>query len=455
MNDFYVDKVRNYIGGRRVVILGFGREGKSSLSFFKENLPDIQLVVADRNPDAFSGFGDSDAEFFAGKDYIDIIKAGDFVMKSPGISFRDFTPPAGVLISSQTDLFLFLFGKQITGVTGTKGKSTTVTLIHSILSHYFGDVKLVGNIGTPALDIAGEIGSETKVVYELSSHQLEFTGTSPHIAVLLNLFEEHLDHYKGYESYRNAKWQIAAHQDEGDFFIYNACNDTLSADMKKTERGRGRRIAVSVGCDSAAGVFFDGSEIFFNGKSLGFQRERFKPAGDHNVFNLMTALAVAGISGIDAKEALETAYEFGGLPHRLEFVGNYGGIDFYNDSIATIPQAAVNALKTVENVATVILGGINRGINYDLLVDYLADSGPLNIMLVGDVGKMLKERLKAADYKGRVVFHECFDEAVRTAVEVTPAGKACLLSPAAASYDKFRNFEERGDRFKEIVKGKD
>jgi len=444
------NRVLELIGSRRVLIAGFGREGKSSLQFLRQIVPTGTIVVVDKNTEAQKSLTD-DIKFAGGERYLDEIKPGDFVMKSPGISFKDFALPSEVLVSSQTDMFLKLFGDRTIGVTGTKGKSTTVSLTEHILKRFNKDVRLAGNIGIPALDIVDDISAGSLIVYELSSHQLEFCSASPHIALLLNLYKEHLDHYRDFAAYRMAKWQIALHQGKEDFFLLNIDDELIMSDLRENIRSNGTRIPVSLSGQRDADFAYRGGEIYFKDEPLGFDATKFKLAGIHNIFNLMMAVGATSLCGIPPVSALEAAYDFAGLPHRLEYLGRVKGIDFINDSIATIPQAAVRALQSIDNVATIILGGYDRGIDYGFLTDYLKKYPPLNIMLLGEVGVRIKEMLQELKYQGRMENFTCFDDAVRRAVEITPRGKACLLSPAAASYDKFKNFEERGDRFKELV----
>ena len=445
------DKIIKTLQGKKILILGFGKEGQSTYKFLRKNFPDMELLIADGNPKSLEGLKDDNIITYSGNGYMEAINKANWVMKSPGISFKNVEIPSDVILSSQTDLFIYLLSNQIVGVTGTKGKSTTVSLIYHLFSAYFEDVRLVGNIGIPALDIVDSISMETKIVYELSSHQLEFLRYSPSIAALLNLFEEHLDHYKNYRDYRMAKWQIALHQEPEDFFIVNLEDEMTKADFNNFAL-KSKVITISLYGNHQADFYFFDYEIYYHGEALGFESQRFKLVGNHNIYNLMVSLAVANLNGINPKEALKLSYGFMGLPHRLEFLGNYQGIDFVNDSIATIPQATINALKAVANVQTLILGGYDRGISYDLLIEFLIPYKPLNIMLLGDVGQRIKTDLEDRNYKGILTFYSCFDEAVRAAFLSTKNGQACLLSPAAASYDKFKNFEERGNRFRDLIK---
>lgn len=450
LNNLVVNQVLKFVSNRRIVILGYGNEGRSSFDFFRQNFPQLKIVIADQNMNLRENAELMNCEIIAGENYLSAVVTGDFVMKSPGISFKNYKIPNDVIISSQTDLFLKLYGNQTIGVTGTKGKSTTVSLICHILKSRFDSVYLVGNIGIPALSIAHQIQENTKIVYEMSSHQLEFCYSSPHIGVLLNLHQEHLDHYKDYEGYRQAKWQVTKHQNKADFFIYNSDDITISQDLKECKT-QAIRVTVSLTGTSKADLSFREGEIMDETDKLKFDISKFNLRGSHNIFNLMVSIMATHKMGMSKKDALEAAYSFQGLPHRIEFVGVINEIQFYNDSIATIPEAAINALHAIPEVETLILGGFDRGIDYQILIDFLLTYKPLKLLLMGKVGERIFNMLSEKQYQGDYEKVPNLEVAVSRAFQITSKGKACLLSPAAASYDSFKNFEDRGDQFKKMV----
>jgi UDP-N-acetylmuramoylalanine--D-glutamate ligase len=440
-------RLHSYIQERRLVLLGLGREGKSSLDFFLQFWPEKPVLVLDQNENLLLEENDK-VSLYLGKDYLNHLKSGDYVLKSPGISLKNSKLPDDVQFSSQTDLFLFLFRMQTIGITGTKGKSTTSSLLYHILVEHFSSVFLVGNIGVPALSIISELQEDSLVVYEMSSHQLQFAQHSPHMAALLNLHQEHLDHYTDYQDYRNAKWQISTHQDSDDFFIYNKDNAVLCGDLKG-KKIKSNLVSISLH-NQLATWLFDG-EIRFPQGELYLDIERFKLKGKHNIFNLLVCLAIAEKLGIAAPLGLESAYGFKGLAHRLEYVGKYDGISFYNDSIATIPEACIQALKAVKETQVLILGGFDRGIDYTPLVDFLMDYRALTLVLMGKVGERIKESLVNRNYPGNMVPVYQMEEAVAKSIQACIKGGAVVLSPAAASYDTYKNFEERGEHFTAIV----
>lgn len=447
------DKLVEFFKPEKIGLVGFGREGKSTLKLIRKLGINKPIWVLDNNQNALDGDMDENLVLISGEKYLDSINDFDLIMKSPGVSFKDISIDKGVILSSQTDLFLKLLGNQTIGITGTKGKSTTTSLIHHILLKSGYDSHIVGNIGKPAFEILDEINAESKIVFEMSSHQLEFVNHAPHISILLNLYQEHLDHYNSYRDYRFAKWNIAAKQIENDYFITNFDDDFIKQDFSEINlKSKLTKVSYS-GLPGSS--FYDkesGILIMNNGEYLSFERERFIPKGDHNVLNLLIALEAVTKFGLKYSEAVDEAYSFSGLPHRIEFVGRFHDIDFYNDSIATIPEATISAFNSLQNVKTLIIGGFDRGISYDSLIEFLLINNDLNIILTGKVGERISEDLIKLNYSGYFKHIDCFDDIVKHCFEITPKNSICLLSPAASSYDKFKNFEERGEKFKKLVR---
>ncbi len=440
-----------FFAGKSIAILGFGKEGQSTYKFIRSYYSQLKVCIADTN-EAISEHGllkcDDKISFELGDGFLENIKTYDIVIKTPGISFKDYQIPENQIVTSQTDIFLRLFSEQTVGITGTKGKSTVVSLLHFILQKQNKDVVLVGNIGIPALDKSRDISENTIIIYELSSHQLEFINNSPHIAVLLNLYEEHLDHYNSYKEYRYSKWNILKHQKDTDHFIYCADEEQIAADIADFAIGNNRP-TYSLSDKSNADIHFAIDRLNFSGVEI--ETADYKLLGYHNINNLMATLLVCRSLKLNLMNCEKAAFKFNGLEHRLEYVAEIDSIKFYNDSIATIPQATIKAIESVLDIETVILGGFDRGIDYTVLVDFLMKFRPLNLLFVGEVGKQLYDKLCAKQYRGRILPLESFDDFYKQAIGVTNKDKSVVLSPAASSYDMFKNFEERGDRFKSIV----
>lgn len=411
-----INEIAKMLNGKSILILGFGREGKSTYEFIKKYVKYTSLGIADKNEIKVP------EKVYFGENYLDAVLEYDVVIKSPGIPFFGIENEKAI-ITSQTDLILKANRENVIGVTGTKGKSTTTTLIFNILNQAGKDVRLIGNIGVPPLSCLDDINDDTILVCEMSSHQLENLTVSPHIAVILNIFEEHLDHYNSYEDYQLAKVNVFRYQNSNDVVVYNMENKLVK----------------------------DYVEKYAKGEKIGFPYEydvETALLGEHNKKNIMAARLVAEQFGVDEEDIKHTVKNFSGLAHRLEFVGEFNGVKYYNDSISTIPEATINAIKSIENVNTVIIGGMDRGIHYDEFATYLENSGVENIILAYDTGKRIYEKMN----NGKAILVKDLEEAVEVAKKVTKKGMACLLSPAAASYGFFKNFEERGERFKELIK---
>ena len=445
-------QLNDFIGTKSIAILGFGREGQSTYKFLRSYFPQKSLCIADAN-ETISEHGllkcDDNISFELGEEFLLNIRDYDLVFKSPGISFKNYERPHNQIISSQTDLFLHLFSNQTIGVSGTKGKSTTVSMLQFVLKEMGKDVLLIGNIGIPALDVVYKIKEKSIIVYELSSHQLEFVHNSPHISILLNLYQEHLDHYNSYLDYRNAKWNIVKYQSDNDYFIFCADEPQLIDDLN-SKAVFSNKLSYSLHDD--ADIVFKNNILKLNNNSIiKFDRSKLKLLGSHNVYNLMAVILVAESLKLDIEQLMSSVYSFNGLEHRLEFVDKKQGVKFYNDSIATIPQACIKAIESVDDVDTLILGGFDRGIDYSPLIVYLYAFRPLNLILIGAVGERIATELHIGNYKGVLIQVDSYEQVVAKAIEYTDKGKSCLLSPAASSYDMFKNFEERGNKFKQLV----
>lgn len=433
-----MSQIIEYIKDKKVLILGFGREGKSTYNYIRKHLPCKELTIGDMNKPSVE---DENISLVYGEDYLKCLGNFDIVFKSPGIAFLDENMyPETTEITCQTDMFLRFCKPTVVGITGSKGKTTTSTLIYEMLKA--GGVKacLIGNIGVPVFEKADE-DEDLVAVIEMSSHQLEFTTASPQVAVLVNIYEEHLDHYRtGFEGYVNAKLNIARHQKSGDTVIYNPEQDlTGVVDWDSV-------IVTGNGCPV---TFTDAqNDSFVN--ELWASTEHLK--GEHNRQDIAYALAAARVFGVSDDAVRQAIKGFGGIEHRMEFVGVVDGVSYYNDSIATIPTAVMGAIKALGNVDTLLFGGLDRGIDYDAFVEFLNASQINNLIGLPETGHHIIERLKNMGCSKNMVCAKDMQDAVENCNRLTQSGKACLFSPAAASYNFYKNFEEKGKHFKELVK---
>lgn len=393
-----------YLNGKKILIWGYGREGKSTEHFLATYCTpaSVEIYEGDR----------------AG---IDETKY-DLIIKSPGIPMLDYNPK----YTSQTELFLGQFKDRVIGVTGTKGKSTTATMLHHVLEACSGHpTLLLGNIGKPCLDYYGEMTEDTLAVFELSCHQLFHTKVSPHVAVLLNIFEEHLDYYKTMERYVAAKHAIARYQEPADFLYCGSGVDLTGVNAV------GKRTVIAPVTE---------------------RKYALRILGEQNQYNAEFVYRIATeVYGCDGEAVKAVLSEVGNLPHRLEFIGEKNGVRYYDDSIATIPEAVLCAVAAIENVQTVIIGGMDRGIDYSVLETFVEENPQYTYIFMYDTGKRIYGALREPENGKNRFLVETLAEAVALAKKVTAPGKACVMSPAAPSYGVFKNFEERGEKFKEYV----
>ncbi len=414
--------LKGIFGGKKIAIVGFGREGKSTYKLLRSIFPDMLLTICDVSTlisESDVVADDKNVSLVTGDDYQSTLQDYELIIKSPGVKLQNSQLPED-RITSQTDIFLRIFGSQTIGITGTKGKSTTSTLTHFIIKESGLKSVLLGNIGIPAFDMLDMIDSDTIVVYELSAHQLEYSKHSPHIGILLNVFPEHLDYFDSLDKYRTAKLNIGRFQNSSDLLIISEA------------------------------IVYNGPQRIERVLNDAFEFDDMLLKGEHNRINAMIAIAAVQAFGVDTENAKDIVSRFPGLPHRLELVGENDGVIYYNDSISTIPQSAIAAVRALENVDTIILGGYDRGIDYKELTDFLAASEVRNFIFMGDAGKRMMG-LFSDDISDRLFFANNLENAVNIAQSRTAKGKICLLSPAAASYDQFHNFEHRGDMFRGMV----
>ena len=455
-----LEYIKELIKDKSVLILGFGREGRSTYKWLLRAGGYKKLGIADcRNIEEHF---ETEVSLHCGTDYQDAMNEYDIVFKSPGIVLEHEEAYYSCMLVSEVEIFLRCYRDKIIGITGTKGKSTTTSLIYHILKSAGKDALIAGNIGIPVFEIADDVHDDTIVVLEFSSHQLEYVTVSPHVAVLLNIHEEHLDHYGTMEKYVAAKKRIYLNQEKDDiFFVNKTC-------LPEADERHGRLVTLchdmqcvqpfEVNSDEseAADIFIGADFILYKGRRFDIPVDDIKLLGHHNHFNIGVAYGVCSLYGVTDEEFANGLISFDPLPHRLQNIGTIDGVTYYDDSISTICDTAIQALNSIKNVGTIIIGGMDRGIDYRELIEYLGKAPVDNIILMYATGKRIYEEIKSSygDFEKpeRLIPVDDLAEAVSTAKKVTKKGMACVLSPAAASYGYFKNFEERGEKFCELVK---
>lgn len=411
-----MNKIIEKLNGKRILIWGYGREGKSTEQF-------IQTYCHAACLDRYEGSRDGVHE-----------EKYDIVFVSPGIPFEEDAPLYdNARFTSQTELFLEEFGAQTIGITGTKGKSTSCALLYQVLSYCKKKTYLVGNIGKPCFDFIPQLDGESLVVFELSCHQCQRLQTSPHIAAFLDLYEDHLDRYHTMEHYFDAKCGITKHQTKDDILLVGSNVPPI------TTKAMQIRIA-------------PGSEGKAQGTDDSFFPERFDLLipGEHNQFNARFVYKIAvSLLHCDPSQVKQGMASFAGLPHRLEHCGTIDGVEYYDDSISTIPEATIRAVLSVPNAKTVLIGGMDRGIDYGNLEQFIRKHQDIYFILAYASGKRIYNVLQNCP---NVEYVETLEEQVKRAKEITPKGGAVIMSNAAASYGYFKDFEERGNVFKQLIR---
>ena len=449
-----MEKLLNYLKDKKILILGFGLEGQSTYKFIRKYFKNKKIYIADKESKFYEKYSflkdDKNLEYIYGEDYLKNLEEYDIIMKSPGISF------VGIDISkfkdkikSQLELLLQFFNIQTIGITGTKGKSTTSSLIYEVLKAQNKKCMLLGNIGVPIFDYIDKIEKDMTLVLEMSSHQLEYISVSPNISIVLNIYEEHLDHYESFEKYIEAKCNIFKNQSKENYFVYNANNDILKNYVNKCDiKSKIYKIDYNntEKCMENT-VYCKDDIVYLNNEKIYNCNDKRNLLGEHNLNNIMFVLAINDILKLNLTTTINTINNFKPLEHRLEKVGKFDGITYYNDSIATIPEATINSVNALKCVDSLIIGGMDRGINFDEFIKFLNESKVNNIICLPSTGHKIAERLN----KNNIYIVNDLKEAVSVAKKVTQKGKICLLSPAASSYGFFKNFEERGNQFKKLV----
>lgn len=404
-----LEELRKY---NKILILGYGKEGRATKKFLKKYIPDAEIGIADKNLNA---------------NYLDEQLNYDLVIKTPGIPKKFITKP----YTTATNIFFANINNIVIGVTGTKGKSTTVSLIFNILKNAGKQVYLLGNIGKPMLEeLLKPVSDKSIFVLELSSYQLDDCNYSPHISVVLDLFPEHMNYHGDVKNYYQAKKNIVTNIKDKDYFIYNPRFEEL------------KKWANEIKCSS---IPFEKTKIDLKNINL---------IGEHNLENIRAAITVAHLLKVSDEIITKSIKTFEPLPHRLQKVGIFKKITFYDDAISTTPESTVFAIETLKNIGTIFLGGEDRGYDFHKLAETILKYKIENIVLFPDSGDTINNLIGKINGKTgpRTLKTKSMEDAVKFAYRFTLSDKICLLSCASPSYSLWKNFEEKGNEFQKYVK---
>lgn len=432
---------------KNILIMGFGVTGKSSLKFLRE-FP-VKIYIYDKKIDLQSLKVDEDFIIFKDEDLDKI----DLIVKSPGIyPFDDLLVKArekNIEIISDIELsYRYLKTDNVVAVTGTNGKTTTTTIVGDILKRK-AKTFVVGNIGRGILEITKEAKKDDFIVIEASSFQLEDTiKFKPHIALLTYVTSDHLDWHKTTENYVNAKFKIFANQDEDDFAILNYEDKNLA----KKYNLKAQKYYFSMEKISERGSYFEDGKIFYNdGKSTEeiLEVKDLKIPGVHNIKNVMAAIIIAKLFGIDSYTIKRSISSFTGVEHRIEFVRELHGVKYYNDSKGTNPDSTEVAIAAMDGNVILIAGGYDKNSNFDNLIEKSKDKLK-TVILLGETADKISNSCKKSDVEFYIV--KDLNKAVELAKKLSLKGEDVLLSPACASWDMYSNYEARGRHFKDLVR---
>lgn len=446
--------------GKKVALIGIGRSNLPLISLFSSY--GAEVTACDRRSyDELGEYAklaqDSGAELLLGEDYLDNLDA-DIVLRTPGMKFfmdkLSDMRNNGVVVTSEMELFFDLCPCKIIAVTGSDGKTTTTTIISEILKKAGKTVHLGGNIGKPLLPEIESINSDDIAVVELSSFQLISMRKSPDIAIVTNIEPNHLDIHKDMQEYVDSKKNVMLHQNAFSKTVLNLDNDlsnSFSDDVRGELRKFSRKSSVKNGC------YLSGKDIIYN--NFGVETkimsiDDIRIPGMHNVENFMTAIcAVWGLVDVDV--IVEVAKTFCGVAHRAEFVREVDGVKFYNDSIASSPtRTACGTLSLYDEKILLICGGYDKNLDYTDLGDIICDKVK-HLILLGATAPKIETAVRNSDKfesSGINIVHvSSMYEAVNKAFFLADDGDIVSMSPASASFDMYKDFEERGNHFKRLV----
>jgi len=460
------------LSGKRVTIIGMAREGKALAQFLTRHGVAVTITDAkdaDELRDVISELDDLPIRFVLGEHPEELLSA-DLICVSPGvplnIPFLVKARRAGIPLSSEPRLFAQFCPAPVIGITGSSGKSTTVVLVGRMLAEAGWQTYVGGNIGDPLLPKMEEIQAGDWVVTELSSFQLELFGTeygleegwSPSIAAITNLTPNHLDRHGTMDAYVAAKKNVFLHQNVDGHVVLSRDN---SATWELGNECLGQVIAFSLEREVARGSYLRDDRLYvrIEGQAKEICRTgEVKLLGRHNVANVLAACAIAGVAGAPVEAMRAVATTMVGIEHRLEFVREHQGVRYYNDSIATSPERAMAALRAFDEPVVLLAGGRDKHLPWDAWAD-LALERARHLVVFGEVRPIVERAIATVQLKGQRDLRESLwmrsvetlGEAVAVAASLARPGEVVLLSPGGTSFDEFKDFAERGDRFRMLV----
>ena len=455
-----LEEFNNFIKGKKVAIIGIGVSNKPLIKYLYDLNTNITLFDNKEfdkiDEQILDDIYKYKLKYSIGKNYLSKLVGFDVIFKSP--SCRPDLPEIkaeierGAILTSEIELVMELSPSKIIGITGSDGKTTTTSLVYEILKNKY-KCYLGGNIGIPLFTRINEMRPEDIVVLELSSFQLMSMEKSPDISVLTNITPNHLDIHKSYEEYIDAKTNIFKYQDENNILVTNYDNE-ITRDLSKKAKAKVKLFSSKTKLQD--GVIYDDKII----KSCEDNLRRhilnvkdIKLKGIHNAENICAAIA-ATEDLVSLEEQVEAIKNFSGVKHRLEYIREIGGAKWYNDSIASSPTRTIAGLHSFDERILLIAGGYDKHLDYEPIAKHILEKVS-TLILLGQTAEKIRgvvtEEMKKQNKEVNIIKVETLEEAVLKARENVKAGEIVMLSPASASFDMFKNFEERGEKFKKLV----
>ncbi|WP_100011046.1 UDP-N-acetylmuramoyl-L-alanine--D-glutamate ligase [Lentibacillus sediminis] len=435
----------------RALVLGLAKSGTAAAKLLLQEGLEVRVndKKADEGDEMVQELAAHGAEVIAGSHPLSVLDGIEVVVKNPGIPYTNPVVQEALLrkipMITEIELAGQLAEGTIIGITGSNGKTTTTTLTVEMLRESNQPAKVAGNIGKVATEVAQTLSKQESLVLELSSFQLMGIDTfRPRVAVLLNIFEAHLDYHQTFENYKQAKFNLFRNQTKDDYLIYNADDPHLKEAVKLAAS---RTIPFSVQRKVEDGAWIEDGAVFFLGEKV-MDLDEIVLVGDHQLENALAALAAAKLSGATNEGIRAVLTSFAGVKHRLQFVDKIHGRLFYNDSKATNILATQKALDSFQQPTILLAGGLDRGNEFTELGSYLSNVKAM--VVFGETADKLKT---AGEEAGVPVIENAGDvkKAAQIAYTLSEKNDVILLSPACASWDQYRTFEERGDMFIQAV----
>lgn len=444
-----------YFKNQKFLVAGMSKSGESSARFLLRHGAEVFIyddVVSETINTIMDALEELGAHTVTAESFMDATIVCDILVLSPGIPIDNPLPVAfkkqGKTIIGEAELGAMFLKANTVAVTGTNGKTTTVSMLNSILTNSGLTSVACGNIGDPIINEVENLGIDDYAVIEISSFQLEtLSSLRPHIAVITNITEDHLNRHYNMENYVFLKGKILRNLKESEYAVLNY-DDEVVRNFAKHTRAKPVYFSINTRID---GAYYENGSIFFNGEKY-LDVDDMSVKGVHNVYNALACVAVSHILGLDKEKVADALISFKGIKHRIEEIGVVNGVTYIDDSKGTNVDASIKAVQTMQNPTVILLGGKDKGYDYAPLFEELKNSRVIHSVLYGENRfKLLNSAIKA----GYISFSLCseFDTAVKLSGYIAKSGQNVLLSPASSSFDSFSNYEERGDAFRKLVEG--